>query len=354
MRFFIVILAVLLTGCPLTSPVTPSAPVVVAPVGTATQEHISALERQLVELRKLFDGQASAMQSVSGEVYGVVAANAHNPDGAPKTLVASFAAAGSAGLPVATDAQKLAKGEQVLRGLNGELAAVVAELKGAQAQAAAETEARKQAEAVAAAHLAAIAKLKADAIAEQERARQELQTAFDRKQKELEASITALKTANQALQDKETALIVKACIGIGSLFLAASLGAAVFLIWSGGMTPKNIGACAAGFAAAGLSFAMSRFLAHPWIPYAVGGIIILIVLVVAVVLAKEHFDLRRAAVVAEENRRKLTTSIATTVADLKASPLAAEVKQEVMNLIDVPMAPEHQDAIRLEQAKIKA
>lgn len=336
----IAVIALFLAGCA-TTPVSP--PVIVAPVGPAASAEVEALSKQIIDLERAKAGADAALQAIAGQIDGAKTANTHNPAGPAKDLTAAFADAAAGSTPKPTAEQRADNEAKINRGLNGELSAVVAELAGIKAKAEADAKARKDADAKIAAQDAALVKLRADAKAEQEKNRKAAQTALDAKQAELNA-------AQKALKDNEISLIVKVCVGIGAFFLAVSLGAAVFFVWSGAWTAKNLGACAAGMVASTAAFAMSRFLAHPWIPYVAGGLIVLIVAVIAVLFAKEHYDLNKAKSVAETTAKKLVSSVATFTQDLRASDLPKETKEKVIATLDAPMDTEHQDAIRLAAA----
>jgi len=122
----LVILALLLTGCP--SVTTPPPHVVVAPTGTATAAEIADLKARNEKLKQIAGDQQDLAQNASGAVFGAQDANKLNPTGLPKEAVIAQLAEASSALPPPTPEQKLAKERDNARIMAGELLTVKAEM----------------------------------------------------------------------------------------------------------------------------------------------------------------------------------------------------------------------------------
>lgn len=172
---------------------------------------------------------------------------------------------------------------------------------------------------------AAIEKAKADFKAEQEA------SAAERTRLENEAHA------------KDMGLITKSVVGVGVTCLLGGIALGVFLFWSGTATPKGLGA-AGMLAVSGVGcFALSRFLAHPWIPYVVGGIIVLVVLVAFVMFIKTHYDLHSAKQAAQDGFNRVVSGTGQAIAKLRNEMPAA--KERITEIFDQHIDADHQTAI---------
>jgi hypothetical protein len=193
-----------------------------------------------------------------------------------------------------------------------ERARLIAEGKAVEARAQAEDSARR-AEGLSAAE--------AQARAELEVARTQRDNAIAQAKADLQAAAQASAKANADLQAthkreidalnrkieaQEMGFISKIIGGIGGICLLGAIGVAVASFQNPlGWTFKNVSIVGLLVVSSIGCFGIIRFLAHPWIPYAVGGSVLAVVLACAVLWWLSWKDTRRAVVAVEEERTSL-------------------------------------------------
>lgn len=219
--------------------------------------------------------QKERLGMAAANVKTIIDANAKTPDTPQKATIATEGelALGNIGEPA--DPVELAKG--------AERARLQAEGKAAEAQRLAD-ESRKRAEGLSAAE--------ARAITERDQARTERDNALQAAQESIRLANEANARANAeterkhkaevaALQAKveaaEVGMLTWIVGGIGGLCLLGAVAVVVLGVNSpAGLSARTWKTAAALVGCAGGCFAIARFLGHPWIPYATGGVLVLI------------------------------------------------------------------------------
>lgn len=102
---------------------------------------------------------------------------------------------------------------------------------------------------------------------------EELQRNKEENQRKVDALV---KDFQRQIDEMNVSFAIKCAVGLGSLFVLLGVGGFVLCVYTGiGLKPRNILACAALLAFGVSCFVTAPFLAHKWIPYAVGGVILL-------------------------------------------------------------------------------
>lgn len=205
------------------------------------------------------DDQAS---KAAASVAAARTANQQNPDSPAKSAVEGELSVAASNLPLPKEADAKEADARVALALTGEIAK--AQLAWAKARADADVLAKKV---------------------------DDLERKVAEEQAKAAAEIARIK---READERQAGFVVRVCAGVGAAVLLGSIALAAFLIWSGTANPKSLGACAIGVVSAIGCFALTQFLAHPWIPYAVGGLILLLGVIAFVMWLKSHFEVHDA------------------------------------------------------------
>lgn len=298
LRTLIPLLAVLLAGCPPAPYVAqPSAtPTAVAPVTVATDKETAATEKADAAKQTQLD----AMTKVAGQVKANVAmasdANAGNPAGAPKTIVA-----GETGL--ALDKLQGVPADPVEVQAAKDRRALVESGKVQEAQAAYADAATKS---LALSQEVGRQKALADqALLDRDKARAETKAAVDQYVKDAEAARVAHETEIKELNAKQAAELAKARsaeaskqalylrIGAGACLLIFGLGvgflqlAGLKIVWPFGLF------CL-------LLLGLAQLVTQPWFEYAIAGCLAIIGVAVAAWLWYHNKEKNLAAAIAQK------------------------------------------------------
>lgn len=309
----VAILAAVLGACKSETVPAKNDPAVVAPIGAAAKDATA-------KAAAADEAERKTREMAAANVTNIQKANTQNPEGPVKATIADEANLALNALGAPPDPKELLAGEQRAR-LRAEGKAEAAEKLSSESAARANAAAAELALARADRD-AALAKVDA-AIAEAEAKIRTNNAAHDTAMRSLQSQHrTEVAELKRQIEAKEVGFLSYVVGGIGGLCLLAAIGIAVGSFYSPlGFKPKSIGVIGLLVVSAIGCFGLVRFLSHPWIPYAVAGVIIVLVGTAAVLWfvnwreTRQRHEAVQQTVVEKDSKLRVMTETAAHVVD---------------------------------------
>lgn len=160
-------------------------------------------------------------------------------------------------------------------------------------------------------------------------------TALEKSRQENAAALTKLEFE---AHEREVSWLAKTIAIIGGLFLLGGIGLGIFLFYTAAITPKGLGVVGLMLGASTLTFGLIPLLAHPYLPWVVGGLVVLCALIALIIFLKNNAEVHATAEWAKEGLKRTGTFIGR----LRASNIEPVIVEKVESMYNELLDKTHQ------------